>query len=108
MEEGGLDEGEEMYVTSMQSFNFMLTTQTLSSISAPVLLLNHCLFTFFFIEPLALYTKTLCKSKVWGKVWLVCECKPTSVYVCVLCLHECFVRFIKIQHPSYTLRQLMT
>lgn len=47
MEEGGIDEGEEMYVTSMQIFNFMLTAQTLSSISAPVLLLNKSFHVLF-------------------------------------------------------------
>lgn len=35
-----MDEGE-MYVTSMKIFNFMLTAQTLSSISVPVLLLKR-------------------------------------------------------------------
>lgn len=54
MEEGGMDEGE-MYVTSMEIFNFMLTAQTLSSISAPVLLLSDCLFTFCIVKPLSLY-----------------------------------------------------
>lgn len=80
-----MDEGEEMYVTSMQIFNFMLTAQTLSSISVPVLLLNDCLFTFS--QSLYLYIKIL-KSKVWSKLWLACECMSTCLYVYVLSLNE--------------------
>lgn len=51
-DEGGMDEGEEMYVTSMLILNFMLSAQTLCSISSPLLSLNHCPLTFSLIQPL--------------------------------------------------------
>lgn len=59
-----MDEGEEMYVTSIQIFSVLLSSSNLE-FNICLCSLGKCLFAFIFIDPLSLYIKILCKSKVW-------------------------------------------